>query len=66
MLLLHLRLPLHFSRVFSALGTYWAAGLRAHDALAALATICNALAIAQRDRLVEFIIIVQISDDVTL
>ena len=46
--------------------TCWVAGLRARDALAALVATCNALAIAQRNHLVKFIIIILTSDDVTL
>ena len=51
--------PLHWR-------TCWATGLCARNALAALAMTCNALAIVQRNRLAEIIIIVQIFDDVTL
>ena len=51
-LLLHLCLPLRSCRVFTA--------------LAALVATYNVLAIAQRDHLAEFIIIVQTSDDMTL
>ena len=46
--------------------TCWAAGLCACCALAVLATRQTALAIAQRDHLPQFIIIVQTLDDVTL
>ena len=45
--------------------TCWAVGLRARCALAILATRQTALAIAHGDRLPQFIIIVQTSDDVT-